>query len=133
MKWTELLDRVPKLVQVGVLFLGAVSVGWTGRAAFSLQVGIPDTVNRTVVRVDDLEHRMESAEAAISEIAQNTFRLRSLSAKIDTMVAQGVKRDELALDTYCVTYSHAKGLDLALECTLVPPAQKRRQINGGEQ
>jgi hypothetical protein len=76
---------------------------------------------------------MEAAERTISEIAQNTFRLRSLSAKVDSMVAQGIVRDKLALDTYCVTYSHAKGLDLAMECTLVSPAEKYRQINGGRQ
>jgi hypothetical protein len=107
------LDRVPKLVQVGVLAAGLVSVGWTARATIGLQVGLPDTMTRTVVRVDNLEHRMESAEAAISEISQNSLRLRSLSAKVDSL-------DALAVDTYCIMRAHALGLDPTAECVLRP-------------
>jgi hypothetical protein len=113
LKWLELLDRVPKLVQLGAMLVAVFVAGAGFSQVFNQQIGLPATVSATVDRVDNLEHRMLGVETAISDIASNSMRLRSLSAKVDSI-------DALSNDMYCIIRAHALALDPTAECVLRP-------------
>ena len=123
------LRELPVWAKAGaVLVAGATAVfvaGWNAQGLFEEQVGMPNQVEAIATRTTSLESRMTAAETQIAEISQNAMRLRSLTAKVDSLAVELQHQGELGADTYCIVYAHAKNLDVGQECTLVPPPIRR--------